>query len=153
MSDVSEQARSQQLPIGYWLKRADEVLTARIDEAQRANGLTRLEWQALNVIRGRSRAMTDDIVSALQLFADAGTVGDVLRTMALRDYITGSLETGFELGPSGEELYEVALSTQAAVRQRAMDGISEAEYAGTVNVLRRLVENLERDDAARGAAG
>lgn len=31
--------------------------------------------------------------------------------------------------------------------QRAVAGISEAEYVATVDVLRRLVENLEREDA------
>ena len=153
MSDRRSSEARPQLPIGYWLKRADELLTARIDEAQRANGLTRLEWQALNVIRGRPRVRGADIVSALEPFADAGTVGEVLRGMELRGSIAGSLETGFELAPAGVELYEQALSMQASVRQRATEGISEAEYAGAVDVLRRLVENLERDDAARDAAG
>ena len=141
----------QQLPIGYWLKRADEVLTACIDEAQRANGLTRLEWQAVSVIRARPRVRGVEVVSTLEPFADAGTVGEVLRTMELRGFIVGSFEGGFELQPDGAELYERALSTQVAVRQRAMRGISESEYASTVTVLRRLVENLERDEAARDA--
>jgi hypothetical protein len=44
---------ARRLPIGYWLERADELLTARIDEAQRENGPTRLSWQVINVVHER----------------------------------------------------------------------------------------------------
>ena len=142
------QEKTQQLPIGYWLKRADELLTTRIDEAQRANSLTRLEWQTLNVIRDSGTATPDEIFGTLRPFADATTVHDVLGGLAQRRLVAGSLEDRFELTSGGTELYERALSSQKAIRQRAVAGISETEYLTTVGVLRRLVENLERDDAA-----
>lgn len=47
------------LLIGYWVRKGDEVLTARIDEAQRANGLSRADDQEphrkgrLTRLRGR----------------------------------------------------------------------------------------------------
>ncbi len=140
--------KTQQLPIGYWLKRADELLTARIDGAQRANSLTRLEWQTLNVVRDNGTATRDEVVGTLRPFADATTVHDVLEGLAQRGLFAGSLEDRLELTRAGMELYERALSSQKAIRQRAVAGISEAEYVATVGVLRRLVENLERDDAS-----
>ena len=41
---------------------------------------------------------------------------------------------------------------QKGVRQEAVQGISEADYATTVRVLQRLVENLTGGDAAQAAA-
>jgi DNA-binding MarR family transcriptional regulator len=144
---MSEHKR-RQIPIGYWLKRADELLTKRIDEAQRSNGLTRLGWQALNVLRERRAARHDEIVDTLQPFADAAMVDDVVGGLVQRGLVSSSTEDGFNLTPVGTELYERALLAQQVVRQRAVAGISETEYATMVGALQRLVENLERDDAA-----
>jgi hypothetical protein len=36
------------LPIGYWLKHTDELLTKHINNVQTANGVSRSPWQVLN---------------------------------------------------------------------------------------------------------
>ena len=136
------------LPIGYWLKRADELLTKRIDDAQRANGLTRLGWQALNVVHDDPPARRDGLVSTLQPFADAAEVDAAVGELTARELIAGSPSTGFALTSAGTELYEQALAAQILIRQQAVAGISDAEYAFTVGVLQRLVENLERAEEA-----
>lgn len=143
---MNEQQRKP-LPIGYWLKRADELLTARIDEAQQANGLTRLDWQILNVVRDGPAVTGNEITETLKPFADAATVNVAVSNLADRNLISGSAEAGLTLTPHGVELYERALLAQKAVRQKATIGISETEYATTVDVLQRLVENLERTGA------
>ena len=144
---MSDQNRKR-LPIGYWLKRADELLTKRIDEAQRSNGLRRLEWQALNVIRERRTATRNEIVDTLRSFADAGAMDDMLGGLAHRGLVSAAAENGFELTQAGVELYDRAQAFQQAIRQQAVAGISETEYAMALSVLQRLVENLERDGAA-----
>ena len=132
------------LPIGYWLKRADELLTKRIDDAQRAAGLTRLGWQVLNVVREEHPARRDDLTTTLRPFADAAAVDAAVAELTARDLIAGAPSTGLTLTPAGAELYEQALAAQILIRQEATAGISDAEYAATVGVLQRLVENLTR---------
>ena len=134
----------RKLPIGYWLKRADELLTKRIDDAQRANGLTRLGWQVLNVVRDEHPARRDDLVNTLRPFADAAAVDIAVNELTARDVIAGSPSAGFAVTSAGSELYEQALAAQILIRQQAVAGISDAEYAAAVAVLQRLVENLER---------
>jgi DNA-binding MarR family transcriptional regulator len=144
---MSDQNRKR-LPIGYWLKRADEVLTKRIDAAQRSNGLRRLEWQALNVIHERRKATRNEIVDTLRPFADAGAMDDMLGGLVHRELVSGAAENEFELTQAGVELYDRAHALQQAIRQQAVAGISETEYAMALSVLQRLVENLEHDGAA-----
>jgi DNA-binding MarR family transcriptional regulator len=141
---MTEQKKS--LPIGYWLKRADDLFSKRTDEAQRSNGLTRLGWQALNVIRDADTARREDLVDTLRPFADAATVDSVLLELVSRELVAGSGSAVFTLTPAGAELYEKALAAQLALRQQAVAGISDAEYAATVDVLQRLVANLERGE-------
>jgi hypothetical protein len=42
-------------PIGYWLKRADNLRTERINRAQTENGVSRSEWQVLNILKENGR--------------------------------------------------------------------------------------------------
>lgn len=43
-------ATKPNLPIGYWLKHTDEMLTKHINDVQTANGVSRSQWQVLNAI-------------------------------------------------------------------------------------------------------
>jgi DNA-binding MarR family transcriptional regulator len=129
-------------PIGYWLKRADALLTQRIDEAQRANGLTRLEWQALNVVRdGGSTA--ERVAETLRPFADAELVTLTLAGLVGRHVVQSVGGRTFELTADGHALFARAAETQAEVRARAMNGISESDYATTIATLERLAANLD----------
>ncbi len=144
---MSEKEKDQ-LPIGYWLKRADELLTSSIDEAQRSNNLTRLEWQAINVIQKTGAASRQDVVQTLRAFANASAVDDVLYALVERAVVTVSDSKEYTLTNAGRDLYGRALSAQKEIRLRAAIGITEDEYNTTVSVLRRLVENLASDSAA-----
>lgn len=131
------------LPIGYWLRRADELLTARIDAVQRENGLSRLGWQILNVVRDGDEIAPDDVVSTLAPFASAAAIHDTLAVLRDRG-ILAEAEGQLRITEPGSDLYQHALSAQQAIREAAFAGIDRDEYETTLGVLRRLVENLER---------
>jgi hypothetical protein len=50
------QVTKPNLPIGYWLKQADKLLTEKINEVQAANGVSRFEC------KGAKLTQVDDIV-------------------------------------------------------------------------------------------
>jgi DNA-binding MarR family transcriptional regulator len=130
-------------PIGYWLKRADQLLTDRIDAAQRATGLTRLEWQLLNVIR-KTTPTVEKAAEALRPFADPTTADAAIASLEARRALRRTA-AGVALTAEGDALFVKALAVQTSVRERAMAGIAGDEYETTMRVLQRLVENLERD--------
>ncbi len=130
-------------PIGFWLRRADELLTQRIDEAQRSNGLTRLEWQALSVIREQGAPNRYQIAAALRPFVEPPALYSLLADLVERGWISGSDSQGYALTADGQMRYEQALAAQQAIRQRAVEGISQDAYQATVRVLEQLVKNLE----------
>lgn len=138
----------ERLPIGYWLKRADELLTARIDEAQRSNGLSRLEWQLLNLLHERGGVTGEQIAELLKPFAAAPALAELCRGLVARGLIGEQGGAGYALTEEGAALREQALAAQTAIRQRAMVGIEPEAYGTTVRVLWRLVENLEREGGA-----
>lgn len=42
--------QTKNLPIGYWIKQADQMLTKGIDEIQLLFNITRTDWQIINSI-------------------------------------------------------------------------------------------------------
>lgn len=136
------------LPIGYWLKKADEALTTRINEAQQANGLTRTDWQVLNLLHEVAMATREQLADTLQPFVDADALGTLIERLVRRGLVEGegSATAGYRLTDQGRRVHEAALMTQKEVRRQAVQGVSEADYATTIRVLQRLVENLTSGD-------
>lgn len=139
-----------QLPIGYWIKRADEVLTACIDEAQKRNGLNRTEWQVLNLLHETSAAPRGRIAEILRPFVDAESLTATIDGLVKRGLIEEEAGEGgaFRLTEHGRTVHAAALETQQGVRWRAMEGITEADYLTTVRVLQQIVRNLTGGEEA-----
>ncbi len=72
----------RQRPIGFWLKRTDELLTQRVGETLAEDGLTRVHWQVLNLSGATSY---HDLFDTMKTFVDrAGTAAQttLLRKVA-----------------------------------------------------------------------
>lgn len=136
--------RKPHLPIGYWIKRADALLTARINEAQAANGLTRTEWQVLNSVFEMPSAAASEIAEVLRPFADPLELSATIDGLVRRGLIAeGAGEPGrLHLTPQGRERHAAAREVQMRVRQQAVRGITEADYVTAVRVLQQIVANL-----------
>lgn len=135
------------LPIGYWLKQADNLLTEQIDKAQAIHGVSRSDWQVLNVLKEIGSASRERIFETMHTFLDASSFNNIITHLIERGWIeqrkvtkTGMEE--FQLTREGQRQHEVIFATQKEVRQRAMEGISQEEYATVIRVLQRIVSNL-----------
>lgn len=140
--------QNKPLPIGYYLKRADELLTQQINRAQNENQLNRLDWQLMNIVCKNKQATRSEIQQTLKSFADTATIEQALQQLITRELVRAKDLQCFTLTDSGEKIYHQALIRQQAVRQQTMAGISENDYAVTLSVLQKLVENLEADNIA-----
>lgn len=135
--------QAEQRPIGYWIRAAEEALAARINDVQQANGLTRTQWQVLNVLDRANGVSLSQLAEPMRPFADQGPLEAILADLIQRGLVeaTGQ-EAVYELTEQGRRVHTTALESQTEVRQRAVQGISREDYATTVRVLQRMVENL-----------
>lgn len=138
------QQQSPHLPIGYWLKKADELLTTRINEAQQANGLSRTEWQVLNVLHETPAVSRERIIEVLHPFGDAQRLGAVVDGLVQRGLVAANTSDAgqLQLTAQGRDVHQAALEVQRQIRQQAVRGITEADYLTTVRVLQQIVANL-----------
>jgi DNA-binding MarR family transcriptional regulator len=135
------------LPIGYWLKQADNLITEQVNKVQADNGISRFDWQVLNTLHEVGPVSKDRIFEVMSTFVDAAGLDAILVHLAERGWAE-SIESGqagivtYQLTHEGERRHSVILAAQKEARQRTVQGISEEEYATVIRVLQQIVSNL-----------
>jgi DNA-binding MarR family transcriptional regulator len=135
-------------PIGYWLKRADEVITLQVNLALRSEELTRHHWQALNLVHQAEVITREQLLEEMRDLVDAAELDDILDELDQRGWIVrrprGAVSE-LEITEAGREGHARVLRIQDGLRRRAVQGVSEEEYATALRVLERIVVNLDSD--------
>lgn len=130
-------------PIGYWLKTLDRLIDGQFESRLGDAGLSRRQWQILKLLRDGARSMPE-LQDELEPFLhDAPD--------ELDDAVTGLLSRGWadaqnaviSLSQTGEAQFGLVRANIAELRQDLAAGISPEEYRATVDVLVRMVANLE----------
>ncbi len=143
---MTQEDVTKQRPIGYWLKRADEVITEHVDRVLSDNGFTRFRWQVLNIVYQAGTITRGGVFNTMQTFIDARQVDEIIDGFIKEGWLVKRGEgdaAQLMLTDVGKAQRETAFKLQSEVRRRAMQGISEQEYATVVDVLERMVKNLE----------
>lgn len=129
------------LPIGYYLKNADRLLTEGINHIHQEMGITRTDWQILNSIHENDKIDLDKIAELLKAFADKETIIKAVKAMAKRQLITDN--QFLSLTEEGKKLYVTCLQKQKAFRQKSMEGLTQEQYEQTISFLEKLIDNLK----------
>lgn len=133
-------------PIGYWIKKADDVLTSHIDAVQQQFGLNRLSWQLLHTICTRPPLSVRILAELVAPFASAPDVQQVLTALLNQGLLTWDehLDSVPVCTPPGQALHDRCLAQQTLIRQQAMEDVTNEQYALTVQTLQAIVHNLEQ---------
>lgn len=137
---------TSQPPIGYWLKHADEVITRHVNQVLQDNGFTRFRWQVLNILYEAGTTTTSDIFTTMRTFIDADQLEEILNGFVQEGWLVkrGDGDAAeLSLTNTGKTEREAIFKLQSEVRRRAMRSISDQEYTTVIDVLQRMVNNLE----------
>jgi DNA-binding MarR family transcriptional regulator len=145
------QATKPERPIGYWLKQVDKLLTEQINKVQAAHSISRSEWQVLNIIYETGSASKERIFEPMQTFIDAPHLDEIITHLMERGWVEQNRgyspdAVEFQLTEEGRRNHGAILGVQREIRQRAMQGIREEEYATVIRVLQQMVNNLQENN-------
>ena len=132
-------------PIGYWLKRLDGALERHLDSTLAGLGLSRRQWQVLNVL-GSGPVASVEVGNVLGPFVPADDGAALEREVAalVRNELVVLVDDCLSLTDAGLALHaEASLLIEAARRELAA-GIGADEYAMAVSVLERMSNNADR---------
>jgi DNA-binding MarR family transcriptional regulator len=133
-----------QQPIGYWLKHADRVITEHVDRVLSDSGFTRFRWQVLNIIYHAGTITRSNLFDTMRTFIGARQLDEIIDGFVQEGWlIKDSDGAQLRLTDAGKDKHETVFGLQSEVRRRAMRGITEQEYATVIDVLQRVVKNLE----------
>lgn len=143
---MAQRDMTKQPPIGYWLKHLDEVITRHTDQVLNDNGFTRFRWQVLNLVYEAGAIAKRDIFATMKTFIDAHqldeTANDFVKEGWLVEHGKGG-DTELALTDAGKTEHDAIFKLQSEVRRRVMQGVTEQEYMTVIDVLQRMVKNLE----------
>ncbi|MGW7099985.1 MarR family winged helix-turn-helix transcriptional regulator [Streptomyces sp. NPDC054838] len=128
-------------PIGYWLARTDQALTAHMDAILTDAGLTRLTWQVLNAV-GEDPATDRAVRDLLAANAAAPALTAAVEALLATDRLTRPAPGTLALTDAGRTCRAEAAVRVDAFRALAKQGISPHEYTTAVSVLARMARNL-----------
>ena len=144
---MAQQDSTKQPPLGYWLKHADEVITKHVNHVLSEQGFTRFHWQVLNIIYEAGTIARKDVFNTMQTFIEARQFDDILDGFAKQGWLVERSDddtTALMLTDAGKTKRNTIFKMQGEVRRRAMRGITDQEYAIVLDVLQRMVNNLEK---------
>jgi hypothetical protein len=127
-------------PIGFWLKLVDRLIDQRFDAVLEEHGVTRRQWQLLNVLQ-RGPATLEQLDAAVAPFfeSDAGeSSAEHLEELV----VSGWVAPGYSLTDTGETALQGLGHAVGELRGEMSEGVDEEEYAATLAVLERMARNL-----------
>jgi hypothetical protein len=132
-----------QRPIGWWVKRLDELLEQVVDRALSGEGLSRRHWQVLHAL-GSGGMQELDLRATLAPFGGPVDVPPVLADLTARGWVSRTGAGRLEHTEAGRAADERLVGQIAQLRRQVTDGLSAQEYERTVAALGRMVANVER---------
>ena len=135
--------QTKKLPIGYWIKQADQLLTKGIDDIQSSFGTTRTEWQILNSISEKGFIEKSHLTDLMSPFANTKSVENILAKFKI-GHLINEKENKINLTEKGTELHSACLEKQKIFRQSIMTDICEQDYQTTILTLQKVVENITK---------
>jgi hypothetical protein len=139
--------QTKKLPIGYFIKQADDLLTKGINEIQSESRLTRTDWQILNSIAEKEQLNKAELITLMKPFADENSVNIIL-TKFKTGLLLSENGTKLSLTEKGIELHKTCFVKQKLFRVTAMLDITEQQYQQTISTLQKIIENLTKKDYA-----
>jgi DNA-binding IclR family transcriptional regulator len=132
-------------PIGYWLKHLDGLIEAATERTFAEEKLTRRHWQIMNVLRESPRQEAG-LTEAVRPFWGPGaiTLHEVTSELTRRGWLTQDGAGRYSLTPAGQAGHAAVEEKVRGIRSTLLTGLTEEDYFGTVRVLQRMAENLER---------
>ena len=140
-----------QRPLGYWLKLVDSLITEQFAVALEEHGVTRLQWQLLNVL-AKGPATGTEVSTTLAPYFDAPAAeGEPYST---REHLAELVESGwvaeeddrFSLTERGATSLDRLTEIVDTMREESSAGVSGEDYNTTIGTLRKMAHNLGWDD-------
>ena len=132
--------------LGYLLKEASSALRSAMEEVLRPLGMTMTHYSCLELLAQRPGLSNSEL--ARGAFVTRQSMNVLLQNLEREGFVTRPTEARVgkvlptELTPRGRESLKKASAAVRSVELRMLSGMTEAEQAGALRILRSMVDAL-----------
>ncbi|WP_461472284.1 hypothetical protein [Microbacterium sp. HJ5] len=137
-NDDTTGAPTEGLPLGYWLRAVDALLTEEFAAAFRDEGVTRRDWMLLNTLAGAPSAGTP---------GGPAPKGKRLRRLEDLGWAEEQGDGTWTLTDAGREAHVRLGETVAGIRSRVSGAVSDDDFAITMTSLEAIARELGWDES------
>lgn len=142
-ADLYSCAMDHRRPIGFWLKLVDGLIEDQLDATLEEHGVTRRQWQILNLLADQSAAIGELEASLPPFLGQQGeeTLAEHLEELSDSNWL--SQEAGqYSLTALGHSSLAMLGEVVGQNHNQVSEGISAEDYGTANNVLERMARNL-----------
>ncbi|MEH6796926.1 MAG: hypothetical protein V7694_22620 [Rhodococcus sp. (in: high G+C Gram-positive bacteria)] len=132
-------------PIGFRTARAGEAIRARTRGALHDIGVTQPEWWLLHQISLHpAGADRDETIEKIGHNDTPDAIVEAIDSARSKGWIVES-NSSLKFTPDGRDTFWSAADLQNMLQDERMNGISEADFVTTIEVLQRTIQNVGGD--------
>lgn len=131
----------EKLPIGWYLKEADSLITQFTNSAFESFGLNRFHWQVLKNIAAHGKISKELYYHQVSRFLTMAELDEIMETLHTRNWICHTNDL-YSFTDTGKQEYAAIEALQLKCREKIMEGITEEEYLNAINFLEKMIRNL-----------
>lgn len=133
--------------LSYRVKRLYLLISQRVDDALKPDGLGRSQWQVLMRVSRADTLAQKDLQQAMQV--EPATLTGIVDALVAKGWLERSGSTDDKrcrvlgLAPEGRALLEAVPDPYGIVEKRMLAGVTGAERAEVEKTLEHMIHNLE----------
>lgn len=135
-------------PLGFWLKLVDSLIDEHFAATLEEHGVTRRQWQLLNLLEQRPAAEKELIEALAPFFVSADeppSVKEHVAELAESGWITFDGEM-YSITERGHTSFTKLSELVESIRNRCSEGLSAEQYTTTLASLEQMAKNLGWED-------
>jgi|GEM_PF-1556297 len=132
---------AEKLPIGWYLKEADSLITHYTNIAFETHQINRFHWQVLKNIDTHGKICKDLYYHQVNRFLTEAELDELLESLISRNWIQFTADH-YSFTDTGKQEYAAIESLQTKNKEKVMEGITPEEYLAAIQFLEKMIRNL-----------
>lgn len=131
----------KKLPIGWYLKEADSLITQYMNASFETIGITRFQWQVMKHIDTHEKISKALYYHQVSRFLTEPELEEILTSLQSRNWIQQEGDM-YSFTSTGQTAFANISNTQQENHAKILTGTTTDEYLATINFLETIIRNM-----------
>lgn len=131
----------KKLPIGWYLKEADSLITQYMNAAFEAYGIDRFQWQIMKNIDMHEKISKALYYHQVSRFLSEAELEEKLQSLISRNWVQQDKDM-YSFTPTGKTKFDEIAANQQGNHEKILTGTTTDEYLATINFLETIIKNM-----------